>query len=104
MLVVIEAKHDIVRSIPFVPWKTSIFSPLTFVEPTDQILTRSGVGAGSRSAAAMIARTQAKATIHRFHGALRGGLGGGSGVMVSGSVVFRCFLGNNVWRWPGFGH
>src|SRR5438067_4535194 len=74
-LVVNQASNATFPAVPFVPWKTRVLTPLTFVERTNQILAGPGVGAGSRSATAMIATTQANATIQRFHEALRGGLG-----------------------------
>ena len=42
----------------------------------------------------MIATTHATATIHRFHEALRGGLGGSFGVIAFARIVAKCVVGN----------
>src|SRR5262245_35379842 len=93
MFVVNHASNATFPAVPFVPSKTKVFTPFTFVERTNQILAGAGVGALSSSAAMMIAGTHAKATAHRFHEILRGGLASASGVIALARVVPKFVVG-----------
>src|SRR5262245_25212404 len=93
MFVVNHASNATFPAVPLVPSNTSVFTPFTFVERTNQILAGAGAGPCNSSATMMIAGTHAKATAHRFHELLRGGLASASGVIALARVLTKFVVG-----------